>query len=48
MEIKEPTVVDLKAQAYDIFAQIEQLQMRLRQINQVIAEKLKVKENDGK
>jgi len=34
------TVIDLKAMAYDVLVQIEQLQIKLRQINQQIEEEL--------
>lgn len=34
------TVIELKALAYDTLAQIEQLQIKLRQINQAIAEEV--------
>jgi hypothetical protein len=43
------TTTELKAQAYDILANIEHLQRKLAEINQAIAEELKkeqeVKEN---
>lgn len=38
------TVVELKALGYDLFAQIQQLQANLAQVNQMIGEKSKVEE----
>lgn len=38
------TLIELKAQAYDILAQIEYLQKQLQETNQAIAEEMK-KEN---
>ena len=35
------TLTDLKAQAYDILAQIEFLQKKLQETNQAIGEKIK-------
>ena len=35
------TLTDLKAQAYDILAQIEYLQKKLQETNQAIGEKMK-------
>ena len=42
------TLIELKAQAYDILAQIEYLQKKLQETNQAIGEKLKeTQEVDG-
>ena len=43
------TLTELKAQAYDILAQIEFLQKKLQETNQAIAEKIKEEQttNDG-
>jgi hypothetical protein len=41
------TLIELKAQAYDILAQIEYLQKQLQETNQAIGEELK-KEQEGK
>lgn len=40
------TLVDLKAKAYDILAQIEYLQKQLQDTNQAIAAQME-KENEG-
>lgn len=40
-------VIELKARAYDILAQIEYLQSQLRQINSEIAKELKGDTNGG-
>lgn len=42
MDISKMTVVELKALAYDILAQTQNLQAQLQTVNQVIAEKSKV------
>lgn len=42
MDITKMTVTELKALAYDTFAQIEQAQKNLQAINQEIAKKLQV------
>jgi hypothetical protein len=41
------TLVELKAQAYDILAQIEYLQKQLQEINQKIAEELQKEKNEN-
>jgi len=41
INLNEKTVTELKAIAYDLLASIEQMQSNLRQVNQVISEKLK-------
>ena len=40
------TLTDLKAQAYDILAQIEYLQKKLQETNQAIGEKLKAEQEN--
>ena len=41
------TLIELKAQAYDIFAQIEFLQKKLQETNQLIGEKINEEKVDG-
>ena len=41
------SLTELKAQAYDILAQIEYLQKKLQETNQAIGEKLKQESEDG-
>ena len=41
------SLVELKAQAYDILAQIEYLQKQLQEINQKIAEELQKQKNEN-
>ena len=41
------TLIKLKAQAYDILAQIEYLQKQLQEINQKIAEELNKLKEEG-
>jgi hypothetical protein len=41
------TLTELKAQAYDILAQIEFLQKKLQETNQQIAEKINEEKVDG-
>jgi hypothetical protein len=41
------TLVELKAQAYDILAQIEYLQKQLQEVNQKIAEELQKEKNEN-
>ena len=40
-------LTELKAQAYDILAQIEYLQKKLQETNQAIGEKIKQESEDG-
>lgn len=42
------TVTDLKAQAYDILAQIEFLQKKLQETNQQIADELQKQDESAK
>jgi hypothetical protein len=41
------TLIELKAQAYDILAQIEYLQKQLQEVNQKIAEELQKEKNEN-
>lgn len=41
------TIIELKAQAYDIIAQIEFLQNKLKETNDQIAQKLQEEHGDG-
>jgi hypothetical protein len=41
------TLTELKAQAYDILAQIEYLQKQLQEVNQKIAEELQKEKNEN-
>lgn len=41
------TITELKAQAYDILAQIEFLQKKLQETNQLIGEKINEEKVDG-
>jgi len=41
------TTTELKAQAYDILAQIEYLQKKLQETNQLIGEKINKEKVDG-
>ena len=40
-------LIELKAQAYDILAQIEYLQKQLQEVNQKIAEELQKEKNEN-
>jgi hypothetical protein len=41
------TLIEMKAQAYDILAQIEFLQKKLQETNQLISEKINEEKVDG-
>ena len=41
------TLTELKAQAYDILAQIEYLQKKLQETNQLIGEEINEQKSDG-
>lgn len=41
------TITELKAQAYDILAQMEFLQAKLKETNDLIAEELKKQDDNG-
>jgi hypothetical protein len=41
------SLTELKAQAYDIFVQIEYLQKKLQETNQLIGEKINEEKVDG-
>jgi len=45
MDVSKMTVVELKAVAYDTAVQIEQLNSQLRQLNQLIAQKIQESQN---
>ena len=40
------TLIEMKAQAYDLLANLEHLQKQLQEINQKIAQKLQDDQND--
>ncbi len=40
-EIKDYTIIELKAMAYDCLAQIESLQTKMNGLNKIIAQKFK-------
>jgi len=46
-KLKIMTLIELKSQAYDILAQIEYLQKKLQETNQLIGEKINEEKADG-
>ena len=47
VKIYTMTLIELKSQAYDILAQIEYLQKKLQETNQLIGEKINEEKADG-